>query len=205
MADQNSAIGTGSGTNSGNGTGSNAAPPSGDNTPITDLELEGSGGTTPPAPRTYTEAEAQALRQEAAKNRTELAKANKRLQELDDKDKSETQKATERAEAAERRLAETETRLNETARRDMLTAAVKGIALYPDLIVDKISAEEAPIDAATGKPDAKMLNARIAVLRTQYPGLFRASDGAADAGAQGQGVKSNADMNAMLRGMAGRG
>ena len=200
MAGQNSAIGTGSGTNSGEGTGSQATAPSGDNN-SQDLQLN-NGNTTPPV---RTEADFQKANRQAAADRKALEAANKRLQELDDKDKSETQKATERAEAAERRLAETEARLNETARRDMLTAAVKGIALYPDLIVDKISAEEAPIDAATGKPDAKMLNARIAVLRTQYPGLFKAADGAADAGAQGQGVKGNADMNAMLRGMAGRG
>lgn len=207
MAGSNTAPGTGSGANASGGTGSPQAAPSGDNIPnTTDLELETTAApaAAPVAPRMYSETDMQKANRQAAEARTALATANKRLKEIDDANLSELDKEKQRAEAAEARANELEKRVTDTNRREVLTAAVKGICLDPAWFAEKVTAAELPFDAATGKPDEKLLTAKIAQLRGQYPGLFKAADGAADAGAQGDGTKARKDMNALMRGMFNR-
>lgn len=65
--------------------------PAGNPHPVTD---------PPPAPRTYTEEEAKALRDEAAARRRELRDVQAKLKDLEDATKSEAQRLQEKAERA---------------------------------------------------------------------------------------------------------
>ncbi len=202
MADQNTAPGTGSGANDGTGTGSGTVPPSGEQTPNT--ENQNTGTDPAPTPKTYTEADMSALRKEAAASRVAAKKAEDRLKEIDDAQKTDQQKATEAADAATKRAEQAEARLNDLSRKQAITAAVSGIALYPDLIADRITAEDVPNDPATNAPDAKKLQEKIAALRGLYPGLFKPSDQGSDAGAGGRSPSGAGDMNKSIRDAFGR-
>ena len=187
--------------NGGNGTGSAPAAPSG-TTPKQE-ELNNGEPAADTAPK-YTEAQAKKLRDEAAASRVELKKATDRLKEIDDAAKTETQKAQETATAEKQRADTLQAQIDAITRKDAITAAVKNISVYPDFIADKITAADVPNDPATGKPDAKLLNAKIAELRTLYPALFKPADQAQDAGAGGAGGTGGGDMNGLIRQGFGR-
>lgn len=147
--------------------------------------------------------QARALRAENARRNAENKELAQKIKDFEDAQKSDQQKATEAAETERKRADALEARLNDLTRKAAITAAISGTALYPDLIADKISQADVPIDPATNAPDAKRLAAKIAELRMQYPALFKPADQAQDAGANGKATDGG-DMNARLRQAFGR-
>lgn len=98
----------------------------------------------PPTPKTYTEAEWNAMAADRRKEQKRLKELEDAAKAREDADKSESQKATERAEAAERELAK--------ARRDNLTTKVGAKHQLPADLWGRLQGEtEEEIEADAAK------------------------------------------------------
>lgn len=137
------------------------------------------------------------LRREAGDSRT-------RLQQIEDRDKTDLQKATERAAALEARANSAEGRARELAARTAVMDAAANAGLRPGVTPTVLYAlvRDAIEFGDDGEPTRKGIDAAIAQVRRDQPGLFAA--GNADAGAGANGVGPTTDMNALLRRAAGR-
>jgi hypothetical protein len=135
------------------------------------------------------------VRDEAAKERIARTKLEQRLKQIEDAQLSEQEKLTKRASELEAQNSS----LLQTMRRQAVEGAARDAgATVPQSIVGMIPAE------------AEDVNAAVLALKKQYPQLFaKAVQGSADGGGGTNvgegGVQPKADMNKIIRTMAGRG
>ncbi len=131
----------------------------------------------------------------------ELKDLRTRLTALEDKDKSDVDRITGERDRLKADLDAREARLRDLAVTTALTtAATKAGARYPELIVQRISADATLDDDL----NVKNTDALITAAKKDYPDLFRVVDGGADGG---KGRESNANgtgnMNDFVRRQAG--
>ncbi len=153
-----------------------------------------------PEPETFSLEYVQKLRQEAAQHRVRATAAEGRVTQFEEANKTEAQRAADRLKALEDENNTLKAARLQDAREKSLTRAVgETNALYPDLIVAKISEALVPSDPKTGEPDPAALKAALTQLQKSYPALFGAGALGGDAGAARNTQGARADMNTLLR------
>ena len=102
-----------------------------------------------------------------------------RIDALEAKDKTDVERLTTERDTLKADLDARDARLRDLAIRTALTsAATKGGARYPDLIVERLS-RQAELDDDLTVTNADAL---VATAKREYPDLFRVVDGKADGG-----------------------
>ena len=130
-----------------------------------------------------------------------LKEANDRLAQLEGKDKSDVERLAAERDRYKAELDAREARLRDLAVTTALTtAATKAGARYPELIVQRVSADAVLDDDLNVKNADKLMTE----VKKDYPDLFRVVDGTADGGKGRQdGNTTTSDMNRLLRRNAG--
>lgn len=157
------------------------------------------GGDTGP----QTDAEKAALKAEAQKLRQRLRAAEAERDKLAEGTKTEQEKLADRAQKAEERAQALEARLRDKALRAAIAdkRSEVGIVASPTTVARLLDRDALEWDD-DGEPTDKTLTAALRALAKSDPILVRA--GSSDGGSGGRRQNNGADMNALIRGAAGR-